>query len=215
MTFQPDNDYITKNTVRNENPGFESIESAESAMRSGIRVRASELAKLVGVSKQAVSQWCKDGRITLGADGRVDPREAISRLLEVRPERLRAVFLKPLVTDIAANRVRISQLETALRLAAENGDFHESSSRELLALFYALPDRVGSDWPAICASGEDGLTALLAWLDAAFQFGVDRAGSVIDHLHVHQVDDDQAHPPTEDETLQADLAVPAFDEVAE
>lgn len=81
-------------------------------LTSGIRVRPAQLARLCGVSKQAVSGWIKRGLITLGPDGRVDPTKAARDLVtRSDPGRLRARVFKDIVDDVGGLRRRIASLE--------------------------------------------------------------------------------------------------------
>ena len=140
---------------------------------SGVRVRPADLARLFGVTKQGVSGWIKDGRITLGADGRVDPRVAVNQLLTTgNPARLRAAFLKPLVTELDVARRRIRELEQALVVAKEDAEFHGASASGLIDLFEAFKLAIGEEWGELTELPEEvGLSALLAWLDAAMETG--------------------------------------------
>ena len=204
MTYQTDTDFKPETTGKTAHLGFE---SSEDAMRAGIRVRPADLARLFGVTKQAVSSWVKDGRIVLGADGRADPREAVNRLIATGdPNRLRAVFLKPLCTELAAGRLKISQLEQALEASQENEAFQTSAALQLLAITDALPDLLESAWPVLCAAPEnEGLWALLSWIETAVTFGLGKAGSVTSHLSA---------APSESEKgcgQDFELSVPEFD----
>ena len=149
---------------------------------AGIRVRPSDLARLIGVSKQAVSSWVKDGRVILGADGRVDPRVAINRLLATGdPSRLRAKFLAPLIGELDEARRRISALELSLAAAVESSEFNEGSSLEFLAIFDALRFHLGIGWKDVSVlAPEKGVAAVLAWLDLAQQRGGDPGLSILD-----------------------------------
>lgn len=83
MTKNIDFDAISKNI----HLPFDSDEM----VKMGLRVRPSEFARLIGCTKQAVSVWIRDGKILLGTDGRLDPRQAVAQLLKNSdPSRLRA-----------------------------------------------------------------------------------------------------------------------------
>lgn len=100
--------------------------------RSGLRLTRAEFARFLGVSKQAVGEWVTAGKITLGADARLDPRQAVSQLLRNSdPARLRAKVLAPLVRDVGIMQKKVADLERALAEADENASFHEECAGEL------------------------------------------------------------------------------------
>lgn len=70
-----------------------------------VRILPAQFARALGVSKQSVSRWVRDGWVTLGADGRLDPVVAIGQLLRrCDPGRLRARWLRQAVTEVQALR---------------------------------------------------------------------------------------------------------------
>lgn len=172
---------------------FESID-LETA---GIRLLPSQLARVLNVSKQAVSIWIKKGRVILGHDGRVDPRQAIARLLATGDlSRLRLKILEPLRQEVAARDRRIDDLEimvakrdqrieqlkrekTELELAAE---FEEASAAGFSDLFDVLLEQLAAFWaPLRNAPPEVGLAAITGWMNAALA-DLDSAGIVVDHF---------------------------------
>jgi hypothetical protein len=83
-----------------------------------LRVRPAELARMLGVSRQSVSQWIQTGKVTLGADGRVDPAKATRQVIDNSdPGRLRARVLRSAVEDVGTLRRRIANLEHQLAAA--------------------------------------------------------------------------------------------------
>jgi hypothetical protein len=83
-----------------------------------LRVRPAELARMLGVSRQSVSQWIQTGKVTLGADGRVDPAKATRQVIDNSdPGRLRARVLRSAVEDVGSLRRRIADLEHQLAAA--------------------------------------------------------------------------------------------------
>lgn len=99
--------------------------------RSGLRLTRAEFGRFLGVSKQAVGEWVTAGKITLGADGRLDPRQAVSQLLRNSdPARLRAKVLAPLVKDVGLMQKRVADLERALAAAKEDASFHKECAEE-------------------------------------------------------------------------------------
>ena len=179
MTIPTDTDSSPKNPGKSLSFGFE---STDAAMLAGIRVRPADLARLLGVTKSAVSTWVKDGRVILGVDGRVDPRDAINRLLSTGdPARLRAFFLKPLVTELTAARQRLAALENELAIARDDSEFHESSAAGMLELFHALGANLDLEWSELRKlPAEQGLAALLSWLNISLEHGVEPGSLIVD-----------------------------------
>ena len=202
MKILPDSDYEAENRPKNLPLPFGSI----SAEMAGIRVTRAQLAVLLGVSKQSCSEWVKSGRIRLGADGRVDPRQAVAQLLKTgSPTRLRSAVLAPLVQELTQCHQRIAALETDLSNERESLEFQEEASSEYCALFSALQDQIERDWPAIVAAGAD---ALLAWLDYALQYGVAAAGAITDYA----AREDEEEGGADDQTADAENGEEANDE---
>lgn len=107
--------------------------------RSGLRLTRAEFARFLGVSKQSVGGWVIAGKVSLGADGRLDPRQAVSQLLRNSdPARLRAKVLQPLVRDVGIMQKKVADLERTLAAADENASFHEESAGELVDQLNAL-----------------------------------------------------------------------------
>lgn len=82
---------------------------------TSMRVLPSSLARILGVSKQAVSGWIKDGKITLGSDGRVDPITATDQYLRnTDPARIRVRVLRDMRSTHAELIERAERAESAL-----------------------------------------------------------------------------------------------------
>ncbi len=80
-----------------------------------VRVRPADFARMVGVTKQTVSQWIQHGKVTLGPDGKLDPNRAAKQVINNSdPSRLRARVLKGAVEDVGSLRKRMAQLEADL-----------------------------------------------------------------------------------------------------
>jgi hypothetical protein len=141
--------------------------------RSNLRLTRAEFARFIGTSKQSVGEWCKAGKITLGADGRVDPRVAVSQLLRnCDPARLRSKVLAPLVRDIGALQKRIADLEVALAEANEMAEFHESASLEFLGQQTALHQCLHDERDELVKLPADKVIAgVIAWLNEVAEAG--------------------------------------------
>jgi DNA-binding XRE family transcriptional regulator/antitoxin component HigA of HigAB toxin-antitoxin module len=163
-------------------------------LRSGLRVTRAQFARLLGVSRQTTSMWAKAGKITIGADGRLDPRVAVAQLLRHSdPGRLRAKVLAPLIEELSALRHRVAELEAKLQSALEDAAFregaaaeleaklqsaledaafHEGAADELVAQQKALLDHLGAERAALSAlSGGEVVAAVEAWLRRAAEEG--------------------------------------------
>lgn len=126
--------------------------------RSVFRMRRSDFARFLSVSKQAVGEWVRLGKITVGDDGLIDPRQAVAQLLRnTDAYRLRSRVLGPIVRDLGTLRRRIADLEKALAAAREESAFEAGANAELLAEWRALrchlaaerEDLAGHDGPQV------------------------------------------------------------------
>jgi DNA-binding transcriptional regulator YiaG len=182
MTFNVDSDYKAQTEAQTGRLPF----SSSDAELAGIRVTRAQFARLMGVSKQAVTDWVKSGRIVLGADERFDPRQAVARLLATGdPARLRAKVLAPLTRDIAARDARIAVLEAELATIRDDAEFHEASAAEYLDVFEALVEHLAEAWDELrAAPAADGLAAVLAWLEHAQKFGTASVSIILEYLPV-------------------------------
>lgn len=117
-----------------------------------LRVRPSEFARLLGVSKQCISTWIRQGKIDAPnhLDGRLDVQRAINSVLRnTCPGRLRSRVLRQAVTDALELRENLARAEdraeiaeAALREAQESldglerwsadGDAHAEAFRGLI-----------------------------------------------------------------------------------
>ncbi len=88
-----------------------------------LRVSPAQFARMCEVSKQSVSQWIKQGKVTLGPDGKLDPAKASREIFErTDPGRLRARVFKSAMEGRDDLRSRVRHLEAELvaqREAAE------------------------------------------------------------------------------------------------
>jgi predicted transcriptional regulator len=114
-----------------------------------MRVRPAQFARMIGVTKQAVSKWIKDGKITLGPDGHINPKRALDEYFNsTDPNRVRARTLKQSAVELddLRRRLRLAELELErLQREAEamryGGDIDLDEIQRLAALSDALTSR--------------------------------------------------------------------------
>ena len=100
-----------------------------------VRLRPAEFARAIGVSKQSVSRWIQTDKVTLGADGRMNPNEAMRQLLRTTdPGRIRARLVRQAIDDVAdlrADAARAAVLEEELaRVRAELKRLQDTSDQD-------------------------------------------------------------------------------------
>lgn len=102
-------------------------------LTQGIRVRPAQFARMCNVSKQAVSGWVREGKITLFPDGTLDPARAARQVIaNSDPSRLRARIFKCVTEDVITLRRKIIDLEMELQKSGERCDYLESFNTELI-----------------------------------------------------------------------------------
>ena len=163
-------------------------------LRSGLRLTRAQFARLMGTSRQAVTSWIKAGKVSIGVDGRLDPRVAVAQLLRHSdPGRVRAKILAPLAAELDVLQRRLAELETQLAAARADADFHKGAAaeleaklqsaledaafhagaaEELVAQQKALLDHLGAERAALSAlTGREVVAAVEAWLRRAAEDG--------------------------------------------
>lgn len=160
MTKRSDNDSLGQERGDAAAPG--------KVDRCGLRLTQAELARLLGCSKQSVSKWISSEKVTLGADGRVDPRQAVAQLLRnSNPTRLRAKVLAPLLGSVEALRRRIAELEAEVARWQEDAEFHEGVSMELAGLVNDMHHRFAEERDLLAAMpAEKVVDIVIDWLAA-------------------------------------------------
>lgn len=162
--------------------------SGDHELMAGIRVTRAQFARMMNCSRQAVTEWVQDGRITVGPDGRFDPRRAVADLLRTgEPGKLRVMVLRPLIDEMTQCRNRIAALESELaelrsknESLREDAGFHEEAASELIALFDELRNQLETNWPELAAlSHGEGLGVVDTWLQTALKNGVGAAGNMM------------------------------------
>lgn len=162
-------------------PETGSLLSSNDQMLAGIRVTRAQFARMMGCSRQAVTEWVNAGRLTVGADGRFDPCKAVADLLRTGdPACLRAKVLQPLVAELAGYRARITDLEAAvgksmmesqalraeLAEEKEKSAWHERSADEIYEITDVLMEQLPAAWHALSAMpGNSGAKVIIGWLN--------------------------------------------------
>jgi hypothetical protein len=84
-----------------------------------VRLRPAEFARCIGVTKQSVSRWIADSKVTLGADGRINPTAAMRQLLRTGdPGRIRARLVRQAFADMGDLRAQAARAdELGLKVA--------------------------------------------------------------------------------------------------
>lgn len=190
MTNLIDSDHTVQRQPKNLSLTFESSDLE----KAGIRVTRADFSRIMGCSKQAVTEWVKSGRITLGADGRIDPRQAVHSLLATGdPARLRAKFLAPLIQSLTAAHERIAALSNELTDAREEAEFERESASDFLRIHEALPMRIAEEWGELVhMSALSACSSIEQWLNLAAEAGGDPGLSFAEALERADVDEEGA-----------------------
>lgn len=137
-----------------------------------VRCRPVDLARMLNVSRQAVSQWVKQGKVTLGADGMLDPKIAVKQLLaNSDPGRLRAKVLAPLTRDVGSLSQRIASLEKANALLVKEKNELAEQLYELGEAFEFFQSWVKRDI-LMLADADDPVSEIDALIDKAIAAAV-------------------------------------------
>lgn len=165
-------------------PHQDSLLNEEVIASCGLRVTCAQLARLLDVTRPAVSAWKKAGRIVLGPDGRCDPRAAVASLLRSGdPARLRSRILEPVIREAADLRSQLAACTVELDAAREAASFHEGASQELLDIVADLLPQLRLAWRLLASAGEDAaLAAIASWLDEAMRVGRSPSFALVDLL---------------------------------
>jgi len=156
--------------------------------RCGLRMTRAQFARFLEVSKQAVSNWVREGKITLGADGMLDPRLAVGQLIRNSdPARVRSRVLEPLTRDVGSLQREIQRLTLELRRAREDCEFHEGASIELIVLVDNIRAQLDMEWIELRKlPAHRALAAFHAWLDEVSE-RFDANLMILDFLPSHDV----------------------------
>ena len=130
-----------------------------------VRLRPADLARMLKVSRQAVSQWVIGGKLRLDADGRVSAASAVKQLVQHHPERLRASALAPVVREMAELRMQVAALQRSLIKAKDDAAFHAGAAWEVAAQQRDLLDQLETHRAALMRLPTEHLHATVVhWL---------------------------------------------------
>ncbi len=153
-----------------------------------VRVRPAEFARLLGVSKQTVSTWIRNGKVTLNAlDGRLDLNRAIQDVLRnTSPGRLRSRVLRQAVTDALQLRENLARAEDRA-VAAEAALGEAQRQIDHLERWVADGDAHAEVFRALLIENAETLRATLpeTWPEI-FSGLSDRAWDIVDPESVHE-----------------------------
>lgn len=137
-----------------------------------VRIMPAQFARALGVSKQSVSRWVRDGWVTLAADGRLDPTVAIGQLLRrCDPGRLRARWLRQAVTEVqelreaaASADARVAAVEAELAAARQRADWEAHMADRMACGMDRVLDLVIENEAALRATDSS-----TAWRDLVYR----------------------------------------------
>lgn len=137
---------------------------------TAVRVQPAVFARMCQVSKQCVSQWIKQGKITRGPDGLINPAQAARQVFErTDPSRLRARVFKNAMSTQDELRLRVRTLEQQVNTLKYRLDI--STHNDIVASRIAnLCDRIEEKFGVLVAAHEQGelQSALDMLLDPIF-----------------------------------------------
>ena len=112
-----------------------------------LRVSQAEFAKIMGVSRAAVSKWVKDGKIRPGVDGRFCPRQAAKSLLATtEPTRLRARVLRDVAEETQTLREENARLKSELATLRKTLRVVEKDANDFFAQSVVWPELLLERW---------------------------------------------------------------------
>lgn len=194
MTTDPDSPANVESDAPQSSIPFDPL----ATLKTGVRVNLAHFGKLMGVSKQAASEWKRKGLITVGYDGLVNPTEAAQQLMRnADPTRLRARTLRAAAAEPDNLRQRLRATEQALESLRQQQARSIGMDHVSDALWY-LVDAIATSFPHLCAAAAEGD----AWLRV-------RLAQLADRFILGESDADLLSYPAEYD-LPADAELPAW-----
>ncbi len=92
--------------------GTQSLFAFDPADLMSVRVLPAEFSRMIGTTKQSVSRWIREGKLTLGVDGRLNPSAAMRQLARTcDPGRFRVRLIKQAVSDMRETTERAARAD--------------------------------------------------------------------------------------------------------
>lgn len=144
------------------------ITEADDVDDSKIEIKPSEFARLIGVSKQAVSAWIKDGKITINDHGYLNPNKAIAQLLKnANPAKLRSKALMPLIKQIRVLNLMVKEQDIKLQDLEDEVNFLTEANDEFILILAAIKSRLNLEVDLLEKyKSKQVIQAFLLWLEA-------------------------------------------------
>jgi len=109
------------------------LELSTGAIEAAVwRLSQADLARALGVTRQAVSLWVATGTLTAGEDGKIDARQAVADLLARNSRATRNALLAPVRAAIASLDAKTAAVEQEARACAERRARLEHALQQLL-----------------------------------------------------------------------------------
>lgn len=133
-----------------------------------VRVRPADLARMLNVSKQCVSQWIRSGKVTIDADGRLNPAKACDQVLRNSdPGRIRAKVLRPLADDIGTLRQQLKKRDEEIAILRSEVDRQHSFATNLIAISELYEQLIHAHWDRLRTLQADDAAKAMEHLDDA------------------------------------------------
>jgi DNA-binding XRE family transcriptional regulator len=98
------------------------------------RLNQADLARALGVTRQAVSLWVASGTLTAGEDGKIDARQAVAELLARNSRATRGALLAPVRAALESIQAKTAAIEQESRACAQRRAHLEHALQQLLDL---------------------------------------------------------------------------------
>jgi hypothetical protein len=121
-----------------------------------LRIRPADLARMIGVSKQTISVWIRNGKVTVGPDGRLNPVEACRQVMRNSdPSRLRSKMLRGLCDDEGDLRRQISERDALITKLNARVEYLTGCWDELDCAFEQFLTEIPAQWESLCILDPD------------------------------------------------------------
>lgn len=158
-----------------------------------VRVLPAEFARLLGVSKQAVSRWIAAGKVSINpVDGRLDVQTAVQQVLRnTDPGRMRARVLRAAIADVQELRKsaaladeRVAAVEADLATVRRDARREAGLADNLACVIDRFVERVIENEPALRATATSD-----AWRALVYQLDNEASADCSETIEVPDADD--------------------------